>query len=61
VALILILGPLSGAHFKPPSASHLRYGAAPLVGFAGFYIASQGLGRIGVWAAKIMCELPVRQ
>jgi hypothetical protein len=48
VALILILGPLSGAHFKPPSASHLRYGAAPLVGFAGFCIASQGLGRIGV-------------
>lgn len=62
VVLILIFGPLSGAHFNPAvtlafvlrreiSASHaLAYAGAQIVG-----------GVAGVWAAHLMFELPVLQ
>jgi glycerol uptake facilitator-like aquaporin len=60
--LILIFGPLSGAHFNPAVslAFSLRGGlpwpAAPT------YMLAQVLGGIaGVWAAHLMFELPVLQ
>jgi glycerol uptake facilitator-like aquaporin len=60
--LILVFGPLSGAHFNP----------AVSVGFAlrrelpwsetGIYIAAQVLGGlVGVWIAHLMFELPMWQ
>jgi glycerol uptake facilitator-like aquaporin len=62
VVLILIFGPLSGAHFNPAVslAFALRGGLSWRI--AGFYIVAQVLGGlIGVWAAHIMFELPVWQ
>jgi glycerol uptake facilitator-like aquaporin len=62
VVLILIFGPISGAHFNPAVtlalACHnkLPWTAAPI------YIAAQIVGGIaGVWAAHLMFELPVLQ
>jgi glycerol uptake facilitator-like aquaporin len=60
VVLILIFGPLSGAHFNPAVslAFALTDGLAWRV--AGLYIVAQVLGGIaGVWAAHMMFELPV--
>lgn len=62
VVLILIFGPLSGAHFNPAVslAFALRGGLSWWI--AGFYIVAQVLGGlIGAWAAHIMFELPVWQ
>jgi glycerol uptake facilitator-like aquaporin len=62
VVLILIFGPLSGAHFNPAVSlafalrGQLPWSAAPL------YIAAQVFGGIvGVWAAHLMFELPLWQ
>jgi len=60
--LILVLGPLSGAHFNPAVSlvfalrGELRWPAAVL------YIVAQVAGAIvGVWAAHLMFELPAWQ
>lgn len=62
VVLILIFGPLSGAHFNPAvSLAFAWRGELPRSNAAG-YIAAQVLGAIaGVWAAHLMFELPLWQ
>ncbi len=62
VVLILIFGPLSGAHFNPAvSLAFVLRGALPW-SVAGLYIVAQVLGGIvGVWVAHLMFEQPVWQ
>jgi glycerol uptake facilitator-like aquaporin len=62
VVLILIFGPLSGAHFNPVvSASFALRGELPWRE-AGVYAVAQVIGAvIGVWAAHLMFELPLHQ
>jgi glycerol uptake facilitator-like aquaporin len=62
VVLILIVGPVSGAHFNPAVSlafalrRELAWSAATL------YVAAQVLGALaGVWAAHLMFELPLLQ
>src|SRR3954468_4920317 len=62
VVLILVFGPLSGAHFNPAVSiafalrSELPWSAAVI------YIAAQVLGGlVGVWVAHLMFELQVWQ
>jgi glycerol uptake facilitator-like aquaporin len=62
VVLILIFGPLSGAHFNP--AVTLAFAARGKLAWAnaGLYIAAQIAGGIaGVWAAHLMFDLPLLQ
>jgi glycerol uptake facilitator-like aquaporin len=60
--LILIFGPVSGAHFNPAvSVGFALRGAIPWAMAAG-YIASQlAGGLLGMWAAHLMFELPLLQ
>jgi len=60
--LILIFGPLSGAHFNPAvSLAFALRGALPWR-MAALYLAAQLCGAIlGVWVAHLMFELPVWQ
>jgi len=60
--LILVFGPLSGAHFNPAvSLAFALRGELPW-STAAIYIAAQVLGGLaGVWAAHLMFELPVWQ
>jgi len=60
VVLIIVFGPVSGAHFNPAvSGVMLARGELPLVLF-GAYAAVQILGAIlGVWAAHGMFGLPI--
>jgi glycerol uptake facilitator-like aquaporin len=60
--LILMLGPLSGAHFNPAvSIAFALRGGLPWR-IAGYYVAAQIIGAIiGVWAAHLMFELPLWQ
>ena len=62
VVLILIFGPLSGAHFNPAVTLAFAWrGELPWSNAAG-YIAAQIVGAIvGVWAAHLMFELPIWQ
>lgn len=62
VVLILIFGPLSGAHFNPAvTLAFASRGELPWV-IAALYIALQMAGGIaGVWAAHLMFELPLWQ
>ncbi len=62
VVLILIFGPLSGAHFNPAvSLAFALRGALPWRS-AGLYIVAQLFGGVvGVWAAHMMFQLPVWQ
>ncbi len=62
VVLILIFGPLSGAHFNPAvTLAFAGRGELPWSNAAG-YIAAQIVGAmVGVWAAHLMFELPVWQ
>lgn len=62
VVLILIFGPISGAHFNPAvSAAFAMRGELPWP-IAALYIAMQVTGGIaGVWAAHLMFELPLWQ
>jgi glycerol uptake facilitator-like aquaporin len=62
VVLILIFGPVSGAHFNPAvTAAFAVRGELPWPE-AGGYVAAQLLGAVvGVWAAHLMFELPVWQ
>jgi glycerol uptake facilitator-like aquaporin len=61
-ALILIFGPLSGAHFNPAvSLAFAVRGELPWSA-TGVYIAVQIVGAVvGVWAAHLMFELPLWQ
>lgn len=62
VVLILIFGPVSGAHFNP--AVSLAFAVRGEVAWrdAGAYIVAQVIGAaIGVWAAHLMFDLPVWQ
>ncbi len=62
VVLILIFGPLSGAHFNPAvTLAFLSRGELPWTS-AAFYIVAQIAGGVaGVWAAHLMFELPILQ
>lgn len=62
VVLILVFGPLSGAHFNP--AVTLAFACRRELPWneAGFYIAAQIVGAVaGVWTAHLMFELPLCQ
>lgn len=62
VVLILIFGPLSGAHFNPAVTLAFAWRGELRLSNAAGYIAVQILGAIaGVWAAHLMFELPVWQ
>jgi glycerol uptake facilitator-like aquaporin len=66
VVLILIFGPLSGAHFNPAVtlafASRRELPSKLPWSLAGLYIIAQIAGGIaGVWAAHLMFELPLWQ
>jgi glycerol uptake facilitator-like aquaporin len=62
VVLILVFGPLSGAHFNPAvSLAFALRGELPW-SLAGLYVAAQIVGGIvGVWATHLMFELPLLQ
>jgi glycerol uptake facilitator-like aquaporin len=62
VVLILIFGPLSGAHLNPAvSLAFALRGELPWQ-MTGLYIVTQIVGGVvGVWAAHLMFELPVWQ
>lgn len=60
--LILIFGPLSGAHFNPAvSIAFLLRGELPRQDMAAYIVAQIVGGVIGVWTAHLMFELPVWQ
>ena len=62
VVLILIFGPLSGAHFNPAVTLAFALRAGLPWSTAAVYIVAQLLGGIaGVWMAHLMFELPVWQ
>ncbi|HEX2366326.1 MAG TPA: MIP/aquaporin family protein [Bradyrhizobium sp.] len=62
VVLILIFGPLSGAHFNPAvTLAFASRGELPWA-IAGLYVVVQIAGGIaGVWTAHLMFELPLWQ
>jgi len=62
VVLILIFGPISGAHFNPAVSIAFALRRNLLWRDATYYIAAQIVGGvIGVWIAHLMFELPVWQ
>jgi glycerol uptake facilitator-like aquaporin len=62
VVLILIFGPLSGAHFNPAVSVAFALRGEISWPFAGAYSVMQVLGGVtGVWIAHLMFELPVWQ
>jgi glycerol uptake facilitator-like aquaporin len=62
VVLILIFGPVSGAHFNPAVSLAFAVRREMEWQVAGLYIAAQVIGAvIGVWAAHLMFDLPVFQ
>lgn len=62
VVLILIFGPVSGAHFNPVVSVAFALRREMPWRDAGAYIAVQFIGAvIGVWAAHLMFELPMLQ
>jgi glycerol uptake facilitator-like aquaporin len=62
VVLILMLGPVSGAHFNPAVSLAFALRSELTWTDAAIYIAAQIAGAIsGVWAAHLMFELPVWQ
>ena len=62
IVLILVFGPVSGAHFNPAvSVAFALHHNLPW-SMAVFYIAAQLLGGVaGVWMAHLMFELPLWQ
>ncbi len=62
VVLILIFGPISGAHFNPAVSIALALRRQLTLSHAALYIVVQIVGAIaGVWATHLMFELPVWQ
>jgi glycerol uptake facilitator-like aquaporin len=62
VVLILIFGPLSGAHFNPAVSVAFALRRELPWPIAAGYIAAQIIGAVaGVWAAHLMFELPLWQ
>src|SRR5471032_1746282 len=62
VVLILIFGPISGAHFNPAVSIAFALRRELPWSIATFYIATQIVGAVvGVWAAHLMFELPILQ
>ena len=62
VVLVLIFGPVSGAHFNPAvSLSFALRGELPWPTFAAYAAAQLAGAVVGVWAAHLMFELPVLQ
>src|SRR5262252_6007980 len=62
VVLILVFGPVSGAHFNPAVTLAFAWRGEQRWTTAMIYIATQIAGAIaGVWAAHLMSELPVMQ
>ena len=62
VVLILIFGPVSGAHFNPAVSAAFALRRQLPWGEATAYIAVQIAGAlVGVWAAHLMFELPLWQ
>ena len=62
VVLILVFGPLSGAHFNPAVSLAFVLRGELTWRVAALYIAAQLAGGIaGVWAAHLMFELPLWQ
>jgi glycerol uptake facilitator-like aquaporin len=62
VVLILIFGPVSGAHFNPAvSLAFVLRRAMSWREGAGFVTAQLAGGILGVWAAHVMFELPLWQ
>jgi glycerol uptake facilitator-like aquaporin len=62
VVLILIFGPLSGAHLNPAVTVAFVLRGSLSWSIAGIYIAAQVLGAIvGAWVAHLMFELPLWQ
>jgi glycerol uptake facilitator-like aquaporin len=60
--LILIFGPVSGAHFNPAVSVAFALRGQLSWTMPGVYIAAQIVGAVaGVWAAHVMFELPVWQ
>jgi len=60
--LILVFGPLSGAHFNPAVTIGFALRGKLPWSEAAIYIAAQVLGGlVGVWVAHLMFELPVWQ
>jgi glycerol uptake facilitator-like aquaporin len=62
VVLILVFGPLSGAHFNPAVSIAFALRRELPWSHVGPYVAAQVLGGIaGVWVAHLMFELPLWQ
>jgi glycerol uptake facilitator-like aquaporin len=62
VVLILIFGPISGAHFNPAVSAAFALRRDLPWSIAAAYVAAQIIGAVaGVWAAHLMFELPVWQ
>lgn len=62
VVLILVFGPLSGAHFNPTVSAAFALCGGLSWTIAALYIGAQILGGLtGVWVAHLMFELPVWQ
>jgi len=62
VVLILVFGPLSGAHFNPAVTVAFALRGSVRWPIAGIYIAAQVLGGLaGAWLAHLMFELPLWQ
>src|SRR6201982_3578208 len=60
--LILVFGPLSGAHFNPAVSLAFALRGELAWSMAVVYIAAQVFGGlVGVWAAHLMFELPIWQ
>src|SRR5205807_5656524 len=60
--LILVFGPLSGAHFNPAVSIAFAFRGELPWPIAGVYAACQLIGGVlGVWAAHLMFELPLWQ
>ena len=62
VVLILVFGPVSGAHFNPAVSLAFAFRRELAWPMAAAYVAAQICGAVlGVWAAHVMFELPVWQ
>jgi len=62
VVLILIFGPISGAHFNPAVSAAFALRRELSWSIAAAYVAAQIIGAVaGVWATHLMFELPIWQ